>query len=66
MKEKQENLKKEYWHDDCKCGVCQRFYSGDEKAKNGAEWVQCSFCHQSDDPDGETGIFMCDEYSYQN
>lgn len=55
-------------YDDWKCSVCKKFYSNDEKMKNGAEWIQCSFCQQtfhltcqSDDPDEETGVFMCDE-----
>lgn len=55
-------------YDDWKCSVCDKLYSQDEKMKNGAEWIQCSFCKltfhlacQSDDPDEETGVFMCDE-----
>lgn len=51
--------------DDWHCGVCGMSYREDEKAKNGALWIQCSFCcvpyhtncqTRPDDDD----IFMCD------
>lgn len=58
--------KKRKLDDDWECGVCGGSYSADHKQKNGAQWVQCSYClvpyHvncQPSDSDEEV-VFMCD------
>ncbi|KAG8247528.1 hypothetical protein J6590_058564 [Homalodisca vitripennis] len=51
--------------DDWKCGVCLKLFSEDVKKKNGAQWLQCSFCkfpyHEKcqKNPTKEL-IYMCD------
>lgn len=51
--------------EDWKCGVCSKCFSEDVKMKNGAKWLQCSFCqypyHEKcqSNPTKEL-IFMCD------
>ncbi|KAG8308042.1 hypothetical protein J6590_007026 [Homalodisca vitripennis] len=51
--------------DDWKCGLCSKLFSEDVKKKNGAQWLQCSFCkfpyHEKcqKNPTKEL-IYMCD------
>ncbi|CAG9826184.1 unnamed protein product [Diabrotica balteata] len=49
------------WH----CGMCGNSYSLDVKRKNGAKWVQCSYCMipyhvMCQSSDVEDDVFICD------
>ncbi|CAG9815306.1 unnamed protein product [Phaedon cochleariae] len=51
--------------DDWECGVCGDNYSEDYRRKNGAKWVQCSYCltpyHlKCQASDNEEDVSMCD------
>lgn len=50
--------------EDWKCGVCSESYLEDCKKKNGAKWIQCSYClvpyHLKCQSSEEENVFMCD------
>lgn len=50
--------------DDWRCGVCEGSYLEDCKKKNGAQWIQCSYClvpyHLKCQAADEETVFMCD------
>lgn len=39
-----QKTKKSKIEDDWECGLCEAFYSSDVKKRNGAKWIQCSYC----------------------
>lgn len=41
-KAKQSNIQE--IEDDWECGLCEALYSADVKKRNGAKWIQCSYC----------------------
>lgn len=50
--------------DDWRCGACKKSYLEDCKKKNGARWIQCSYClvpyHLKCQASDEENVFMCD------
>lgn len=58
---------KKHVESDWTCSTCKGLYSEDVKIKNGAEWIQCSFCQetyhercQNEIPIDVQDIYMCD------
>lgn len=52
--------------EDWECGSCGKSYNNDVRKKNGAKWIQCSFClvwyHTNCQPSfhKDDNVFMCD------
>lgn len=64
---KGKKLNRNHNDDDWMCGVCSKSYFQDVQKRNGAKWIQCSFCLVpyhikclAVDDDDDEKIFRCD------
>lgn len=64
ISEKKVSQQKDNDEEDWRCGVCNGSYLEDCKKKNGARWIQCSYClvpyHLKCQSSNEDKVFMCD------